>query len=157
MGVLELLQYVHSPNPSEGHLLLLDSLILQICLVSNFSDDCRLNAHCITSLWTMCAWYTGLLLVLFFDLVFGFFCFHFLKDLFIICKYTVVVLGHTSRGCQVLLQMVVSHHVAAGIWTQDLRKSSQCSYLLSHLSRLLFLCFESEFLCIDLGVLELTL
>jgi hypothetical protein len=30
--------------------------------------------------------------------------------------------------------MVVSHHVVAGIWTQDLRKSSQFSYLMSHLS-----------------------
>jgi hypothetical protein len=30
--------------------------------------------------------------------------------------------------------MVVSHHVVAGIWTQDIWKSSQCSYLLSHLS-----------------------
>jgi hypothetical protein len=30
--------------------------------------------------------------------------------------------------------MVVSHHVVAGNWTQDLRKSSQCSYLLNHLT-----------------------
>jgi hypothetical protein len=30
--------------------------------------------------------------------------------------------------------MVVSHHVVAGIWTQGLRKSSQCSNPLSHLS-----------------------
>jgi hypothetical protein len=30
-------------------------------------------------------------------------------------------------------QVVVSHHVVAGIWTQDLWKSSQCSYPLSHL------------------------
>jgi hypothetical protein len=36
--------------------------------------------------------------------------------------------------------MVVSHHVASGNWTQDLWKSSQCSYPLSHLfsSQLLF-------------------
>jgi hypothetical protein len=27
----------------------------------------------------------------------------------------------------VAVQMVVSHHVVAGIWIQDLRKSSQCS------------------------------
>jgi hypothetical protein len=37
------------------------------------------------------------------------------KDLFIICKYTVAVFRHTRRGCQILLQMVVSHHVVAGI------------------------------------------
>ena len=30
--------------------------------------------------------------------------------------------------------MVVTHHVVAGIWTQDLWKNSQCSYPLSHLS-----------------------
>ena len=32
--------------------------------------------------------------------------------------------------------MAVSHHVVAGIWTQDLWKSSQCSYLLSPLASL---------------------
>jgi hypothetical protein len=38
------------------------------------------------------------------------------KDLFIIIsKYTVTVLRHTRRGCQVSLQMFVSHHVVAGI------------------------------------------
>jgi hypothetical protein len=46
-----------------------------------------------------------------------------LKDLFIIvCKYTVAVFRHTKRGRQVSLRMIVSHHVVAGIWTQDLRK-----------------------------------
>jgi hypothetical protein len=30
--------------------------------------------------------------------------------------------------------MVVNHHVVAGIWTLDLRKSSRCSYSLSHLT-----------------------
>jgi hypothetical protein len=35
--------------------------------------------------------------------------------LFIICKYTVAVFRHTRRGCQISLQMVVSHHVVAGI------------------------------------------
>jgi hypothetical protein len=34
----------------------------------------------------------------------------------------------------VAVQMVVSHHVVTGIWTQDLQKSSQCSYLLSNLT-----------------------
>jgi hypothetical protein len=35
--------------------------------------------------------------------------------LFIICKYTVAVFRHTRRGRQILLLMVVSHHVVAGI------------------------------------------
>jgi hypothetical protein len=35
--------------------------------------------------------------------------------LFITCKYTVAVFRHTRRGSQILLQMVVSHHVVAGI------------------------------------------
>jgi hypothetical protein len=42
--------------------------------------------------------------------------FFFLKIyLFIICKYTVAVFRHSRRGRQILLQMVVSHHVVAGI------------------------------------------
>jgi hypothetical protein len=32
---------------------------------------------------------------------------------------------HTRRGSQILLGMVVSHHVVAGIWTLDLQKSSR--------------------------------
>jgi hypothetical protein len=47
--------------------------------------------------------------------------------LFIICKYTVAVFRHSRRVRQISLQMVVSHHVFAGIWTQGLQKSSQCS------------------------------
>jgi hypothetical protein len=40
----------------------------------------------------------------------------FFKDLFIIIsKYTVAVFRHTRRGHQISLQMVVSHHVVAGI------------------------------------------
>jgi hypothetical protein len=39
----------------------------------------------------------------------------FFKDLFIICKYTVAVFRHTRRGHPISLQMVVSHHVVAGI------------------------------------------
>ena len=55
------------------------------------------------------------------------------KYLFIIIyKYTVAVFRCTRRGRQISLQVVVSHHVVAGIWIQDLRKSSQCFYLLSH-------------------------
>ena len=54
--------------------------------------------------------------------------FFFFKDLFIIIsKYTVAVVRRTRRGHQISLQVVVSHHVVAGIWTQDLRKSSRCS------------------------------
>jgi hypothetical protein len=58
------------------------------------------------------------------------------KDLFIIIhKYTVADFRHTRRRCPISLPMVVvSHHVVAGIWTQDLWKNSQCSYLLNHLS-----------------------
>jgi hypothetical protein len=59
--------------------------------------------------------------------------FFFLK-IYLIYEYTVAVFGHTRRGHQIPLQIVVSHHVIAGIWTQDLGKSSQCSYPLSHLS-----------------------
>jgi hypothetical protein len=33
----------------------------------------------------------------------------------IICKYTVAVFRHARRGRQISLQMVVSHHVVAGI------------------------------------------
>jgi hypothetical protein len=51
--------------------------------------------------------------------------FYFFFILFIICKYTVAVFRHSRRGSQILLQMVVSHHVVAGIWTSDLRKSSR--------------------------------
>jgi hypothetical protein len=39
----------------------------------------------------------------------------FFKDLFITYKYTVAVFRHTRRGRQISLQMVVSHHVVAGI------------------------------------------
>ena len=43
--------------------------------------------------------------------------FFFLKKIYllIICKYTVAVLRHSRRGRQISLQMVVSHHVVAGI------------------------------------------
>jgi hypothetical protein len=52
----------------------------------------------------------------------------------IIHKYTVADFRHPRGGHQISLWMVVSHDVVAGIWTQDLWKSSQCSYLLSHLT-----------------------
>jgi hypothetical protein len=44
--------------------------------------------------------------------------------LFIICKYTVAVFRHSRRGRQISFWMIVSHHVVARIWTQDLQKSS---------------------------------
>jgi hypothetical protein len=46
------------------------------------------------------------------------------KALFIIIsKYAVAVSRHTKRGSQISLPMVVSHHVVAGIGTQDLNRS----------------------------------
>jgi hypothetical protein len=39
----------------------------------------------------------------------------FFKDLFIYYKYIVAVFRLTRRGRQISLQMVVSHHVVAGI------------------------------------------
>jgi hypothetical protein len=57
----------------------------------------------------------------------------FLK-IYLLLYISVAVLRCTRRGRQILLWVVVSHHVVAGIWTQDLGKSSQCSYPLSHLS-----------------------
>ena len=50
----------------------------------------------------------------------------FLRFVCFMVKYTVTVFRHTRRrGHRILLQVFVSHHVVAGIWTQDLRKSSQ--------------------------------
>ena len=40
-------------------------------------------------------------------------------------KYTVAVFRNARRGHQIPLQMVVSHHVVAENWTQDLWKSKQ--------------------------------
>ena len=58
----------------------------------------------------------------------------------------IAVFRHLRRGHRIPLQMVVSHHVVAGNWTQDLQKSSQCSYPLSHLSSLLSCFYVSMFL-----------
>jgi hypothetical protein len=41
--------------------------------------------------------------------------------LFIICKYTVAVFRHPRRGCQVSIQMVVSHH--AGLELRTFRRA----------------------------------
>jgi hypothetical protein len=43
-----------------------------------------------------------------------FFFLHFFIHLFYLYEYTVAVFRHTRRGHQILLQMVVSHHVVAG-------------------------------------------
>jgi hypothetical protein len=56
--------------------------------------------------------------------------------LFLFFVWECAVFRHTKRVHHIPLQMVMSHHVVAGNWTQDLRKSSQCSWLLSHLSSL---------------------
>jgi hypothetical protein len=45
--------------------------------------------------------------------------------IYLFIYYTVAVLRHSRRGSQILLWVVVSHHVVAGIWTPDLRKSSR--------------------------------
>jgi hypothetical protein len=50
------------------------------------------------------------------SVMFFFFFFFFFKDLFIIISnYIVAVFRCTRRGHQISLQMVVSHHVVAGI------------------------------------------
>jgi hypothetical protein len=41
--------------------------------------------------------------------------------------HTVAVFRHPRKGHQILLQMVVSHHMVAGNSTQDLWKRSRCS------------------------------
>jgi len=45
--------------------------------------------------------------------------------LFYVYEYAVAVFRHTRRGHQISLQMIESHHVFSGIWTQDLWKSRQ--------------------------------
>jgi hypothetical protein len=49
-----------------------------------------------------------------------------LKDLYILCMWVHCSYLQTPEE-GILLQMVVSHHVVAGNWTQDLWKSNQCS------------------------------
>jgi hypothetical protein len=51
--------------------------------------------------------------------LFLFFSFFFFEDLFIIYKYTVAVFRHPRRGCQISLPMVVSHHVVAGMSSEE--------------------------------------
>jgi hypothetical protein len=61
-----------------------------------------------------------------------FFFFFFQKQFFLnkiyvfyLEEYAVAVFRHTRRVHQIPLQMVVSHHVVAGNWIQDLWKSKQ--------------------------------
>ena len=68
-----------------------------------------------------------------------FFFFKRIINLFYLYEYTVAVFRHTKRGHQISLQLVVSHHMAAGNWTQDLWKSSQCVVLFFSFSFLLVL------------------
>jgi hypothetical protein len=67
--------------------------------------------------------------------------------LYIIIIVTAAVFRHTRRWHQISLWVVVSYHVVAGIWTQNLRESSQYSYPLSHLTSTRFLFLISIFLC----------
>jgi hypothetical protein len=65
-------------------------------------DEMRKTCVCLLPVWSHLGISEGLF-------------FFFLKIyLFIICKYTVAVFRHTRRGRQILLRMVVSHHVVAG-------------------------------------------
>jgi hypothetical protein len=67
------------------------------------------------------------------------------KDSFIIInRYTVTLFRCTRSECQISLWVVVSHHVVAGIWTQDLWKGSQCSYQLSHLASPILCIFYTD-------------
>jgi hypothetical protein len=78
------------------------------CLPNNHWDLLKKSCNTFEMVWLVCL----------------FVCFVF-KDLFtIISKYTATVFRRTRRGCRISLRMVVSHHVAARIWTQDLQKSS---------------------------------
>ena len=52
--------------------------------------------------------------------------------LFYVYENTIALFRHTRTGHQIPLQMVVNHHVVAGNWTHNLRKSIQCSYPQSH-------------------------
>ena len=65
----------------------------------------------------------------------------------------VAVFRHTRRGHQILLQMAVSRHVVDGNWTQDLWKSSQCTYLLSHLSSPTFFLKKDVFMLLCVWML----
>jgi hypothetical protein len=44
-----------------------------------------------------------------------FFFFFFKRFIYLLCKYTVAVFRHSRRGSQILLRMVMSHHVVAGV------------------------------------------
>jgi hypothetical protein len=83
----------------------------------------------------------------------------FLRIIYLMYVSTLSLFRDTRRGHRIPLQLVVSHHVVVGNWTQDLWKSSQCSYLLSHLSSptLKFLSFCLYFPVLRLPVYEFVL
>jgi hypothetical protein len=68
---------------------------------------------CFVSPWKIC------------HITVGSFFFFFFKIYLLYVKYTVAVFRRTRRGHRISLRVVVSHHVVAGIWTSDLRKSSR--------------------------------
>jgi hypothetical protein len=86
-------------------------------------------------------WHTPSQIFFFFFPFFLVFLFPFFKIYFIYMS-TLSLSSDTidvnRRVHQIPLQMVVSHHVVTGNWTQDLWKSSQCSVKLSNLSSTLF-------------------
>ena len=81
-------------------------LMVQACGLSNMANSGQLG-YCMTSYLknSKLTRSVGTLPFFFFKIY-----------LFIICKYTAVVFRHSRRGRKILLQMVVSHHVVAGIW-----------------------------------------
>jgi len=46
-------------------------------------------------------------------------CIQYFLFIYFIYEYTVAIFRHTRKGHQIPLQIVGSHHVVAGIWTQD--------------------------------------
>ena len=96
-------------------------MLLSICL---YRVTCFYHMWLVLSVVYFTPW--PFFLFLFLKILF-ILCFIFKIYLFIICKYAVAVFRHSRRGNQILLWVVVSHYVVAGIWTQDLRKTSRHS------------------------------
>ena len=75
--------------------------------------------------------------------------------LIILCKYTVSVFRHTRGGHQILLRMVVSHNVVAGIWTSGSLEEQSVLLMAEPSLQHLLLVFETGFLCITaLAILD---
>jgi hypothetical protein len=72
------------------------------------------------------------------------------KIYFFIHKYTVAKFWYTRRGSQSSSWVVVSDHVVAGIWTQDLWKSSQ--WAISPVPWIMFLDIKSFYDDVSLTV-----